>query len=343
MFDDVPPRIWLLLLILVAAYIPARYIFDHITHAPSRQDITQPPKDLSWRKSSVLVRNLAIIVGLCGLAIFIFTATAEQLAQSPYFWPIIMAIIGAWALYSVQRGIATGRIEPLVRGVSMTFERSTQPKRFWASVGWNATFGGLCFWLGFIMMQEGRSDLCYDPQEAHEPHDVVMACSELIDARGGRGDDLAILTAARGYAYHRATDWNNALKDYSDAIRLDPGDTASLFNRALILDRIDERSRALQDYSAVLRLRPNDFDARIKRGILLGELKRFKAAEADFTRAHELKPENISVLAFRGLTYAWMKDRARAEQDFKTVLVSDPASPIVKQGRAVLEAQERRP
>ena len=88
MFDQVPVRVWLLIAIAAIAFTPTRYLYRYIAHSPSGRDITQPPPDLGWRKSGKFVRNLSIVAALLGLAIFIFTPTAEQFAQSPHFWPI---------------------------------------------------------------------------------------------------------------------------------------------------------------------------------------------------------------------------------------------------------------
>jgi hypothetical protein len=141
MFKQVPAQAWLLLAIGAPAYAPALYVYRYIVMSPSGRDITQPVEDLSWRTSPQFVRNVAILTALAALSVFIFTATAAQFAHSPNFLPILMIAGGAWSLFTVIRGFVTGQIEPLARGFHNTYQRETQPKRFWVSISWNAVFG----------------------------------------------------------------------------------------------------------------------------------------------------------------------------------------------------------
>lgn len=135
MFEDVPITVWLLILIALAGYAPARFLFDYIAHSPSRRDITLPPEDRSWRTPAQLIHNLAILGGLIAIAIFIFTPAATAFAQSTNFFPILMAGIGVWAVSTVVRGFWTGVIEPFSKGLHREYQRKSEPKRFWASMG----------------------------------------------------------------------------------------------------------------------------------------------------------------------------------------------------------------
>lgn len=197
-FDSVPPRVWLLIALGAVAYAPALYVFEYFASSPSRHDITQPLDDLSWRTNGQLVHSVAILVAVVGLAVFIFTPAAVHLVHSPSFWPLLMAACGAWALYTVPKGYSAGAIQPFVRGISSTFERKTQPKRFWASLTWNAVFGCLCLWLGYVMIDQGVQDQCYDLQVKHTPNEEVEACNRLIAKRGTSGSlNLFICSGGR--------------------------------------------------------------------------------------------------------------------------------------------------
>ena len=112
MFDDVPVRVWLLLLIAIVAWTPVRYVLRHFAHSPFRRDITQPPENLNWRLSGALTKNVAILFGLAALAFFIFTPAAVAFAQSPSFLPILMVGLAGFALWSVIRGFTSGVCPP---------------------------------------------------------------------------------------------------------------------------------------------------------------------------------------------------------------------------------------
>jgi len=138
MLPDVPVRVWLLIAFAAVAFRPFQYIIRHLTHSRSRRDITQPPVDLGWRTSAQFIRSASILAILIGLSIFIFTPAAEQFARSPALLPILLAGCGVWALFTVAKGLASGQIEPFIRGNYRTYERGAEPKRFWASLAWNS-------------------------------------------------------------------------------------------------------------------------------------------------------------------------------------------------------------
>ena len=93
---------------------------------------------------------LALIVG--GGAFIAFTPAGKKLANTPIFWPLVMIGVGGWSLFSVVHGFTKGQIEPFARGFYYTYQRETQPKRFWTSMAWNGFFGCLCLWVAFTMM-----------------------------------------------------------------------------------------------------------------------------------------------------------------------------------------------
>lgn len=337
MLDDVPVQVWLLVAIAAAGYAPARYVVEHLAHSPANRDITLPPEDLGWRTSTRLALNLAVLAGLLALTVFIFTYEALRFARSAIFVPALLAAFGAVALSTVVRSSATGRISPLIQGIYSTFEREEQPKRYWASVAWNGMLGCLMLGLAPAAYRRPTEDACENYNDSHSSQQQLAACNELL-AEGASGDRLAELLADRGIAYHGLADYNRALSDYSRAIELNPEDSYSLYNRALVHQQLGELAFAVQDFDASLRTRPNNEEAYLNRGLIFLDIGAFDKASADFTRAHELDPEDHWNLANRGISYAWMNDPARAEADFAAVEAVDPANFVVLRGRAVLAA-----
>lgn len=261
MLDHVPVRVWLLIAIAAAAYAPTRYIFSHFNQRTSARDIMQSAQSLDHQTSGSLTRNLVFLVALIALAAFIYTPAAAQFAQSPTFWPILMAACGAWSLFTVFKGATNGKIEPFARGFNNTYERHLMPKRFWASMTWNALFGLMCFWIGFQMIGQESLDICYDRLNNHSPQDEITACNKLIRTRKNGDGDLANLLAARGTAYHRLGDYEHAMIDYTAALRLDPHDSASHYNRGLISQQRGDVSGAVAEFRAAVREDPNNAEA----------------------------------------------------------------------------------
>lgn len=288
MFDTVPVRVWLLIAIAAAAYAPALYLYRHVAHSPSRRDITQPSEDLSWRTSSQLARNLLILTALVALAIFIFTPAATQFAHSPSFWPILIAAVGTWALFTVPKGLTTGRIKPIIRGFYKTYQRQTEPKRFWASIGWNTFFGCLCLWLAFESIEQSVQDRCYNERYTSSPQEMLSACNQLIDRLQ---PDSFEAYYNRGLAYQRVADSQHAIADFTAAIRLRPNDANAYFMRGYEYKVIGDFQHIISDFSEVIRLVPDNAEAYYYRGAAYEELGNEEQAASDFAAATRLNPK----------------------------------------------------
>ncbi len=151
MLDWVPIQGWLLILMGLFGYQQVVYVYQHLTHAPSRRDITKPSEDLSWRSDSQLAKSVAILLLLAALAVFIFTPAATEFASSPSFWPLIMSGLASVFLYWLAAGVVKGEIEPIVRGDWGPYSREDQPKKYWASLAWNVMMTVLFVWMAFNM------------------------------------------------------------------------------------------------------------------------------------------------------------------------------------------------
>lgn len=335
MFDDIPVTVWLSISLLIMAYLPASHVFRHIAHAPSRRDITLPREDLSWRTPRALFISLAALAALLAVGVYIHTPAAERFARSPEFMPLLMAGLGVFSLSTVVRGLLNGHVSPLVRGLDATYERESQPKRFWASWSWNALLGCGFLWLSIVAINDQRVP-CFDDREYETPQDSRDACTALINDPSTDRDDLANLHFKRGYANHRMNDFRRALADYSRALELDPSDSYSLYNRGLIRMRMGTDDLALEDITASLKLRPDNVDAHLWSGEILLHQNKLDAAINAFSQAYEIAPKNASALASRGMAYAWKADAPHAERDFAAARRIDPENPVIDRGRGLL-------
>ena len=305
MFDEDGLQIFLLITIAAVAIGPARYIYDYIANSPRYHDITAPPADLEWRTQRRLIANGALLAGLMAAAIFMFLPQAEHFAQSPEFLPTILAAMGTAFLLYVCYGLLEGRMQPLVRGFSKSYQRESEPKRFWLSFAWNALVGVVGIGTAFAALGDHDQRGCYNRFDDHTPTEQVEVCTTLL-AEGDipdmeRGDILA----SRGQAHY--------LLNHYEA--------------------------ALADYDRFLELKPDNFSGYFRRGLLHLESMRLGGAIADFTRAHEIEPDDQWTLANRGIAYAWMNERALAEKDFAAVEKLDADNPVMLHGLALLHMQ----
>lgn len=341
MFKDVPTQVWILLAVLAAAYVPALYVYRYIANAPSKQDVTAAPKDYSWRTRGQLVRSALILAGLSAFGAFIFTPQAAQFARSPSFVPLLILALGIWALSTVPKALLDGRVEPIVRGVSSSFERIAQPKRFWASVIWNGIFGCLAIWLGYMTWQEvpmsGLQNDCYNYRDQVAPKEALKACNELIWNEDDKADrEMSDLLMARGSAYYGLKDYQKAKADYAESARLDPSSSAIWYNLGLVYEKIDDRQQAIAYYGKAIARNAKNDDAYLNRGLIYLDTGKFSQAIGDFTRVAELRPEDEIALANRGIAHVWNKDPISARRDFDAVEAIDPDNAVLLRGKALL-------
>lgn len=78
----------------------------------------------------------------------------------------------------------------------------------------------------------------------------------------------AFFFAARAVAWERKGDLDRAVADYSDAIVLQPNEIALLRNRALLYERMGRLEQALDDLRGVVQIDPRQADARERIGRL---------------------------------------------------------------------------
>ena len=65
-------------------------------------------------------------------------------------------------------------------------------------------------------------------------------------------DAVELLNANRGIAYHESGDYDKALADFAEAVRLKPTDAAMYNNRALSYRKKGEYAKAIADYESAI-------------------------------------------------------------------------------------------
>ncbi len=118
----------------------------------------------------------------------------------------------------------------------------------------------------------------------------VGACTRLI-RWGDRGDrSLAAAFHARGLAYDALGEHGNAVADFSEAIRLNPGNAVAYNNRANTYAALGAFDRALADFAESLRLDPDDGSTFNNRGTVYQKLADHRRALAHYDEAIRLDP-----------------------------------------------------
>jgi len=108
---------------------------------------------------------------------------------------------------------------------------------------------------------------------------------------------------ARGGALDLSGDYNGALADYSEAIRLNPNEASYYFDRGNVYNAQKDYSRAINDFAAAIRLDPNDSRYRNHRGNMYRLLENYDNAIADYTDAIRLNPSEPRYYNNRGVSH----------------------------------------
>lgn len=150
---------------------------------------------------------------------------------------------------------------------------------------------------------------------------AIEACTSIIflDPR----NDGAFVN--RGIAYRRIGDLDRAIRDYDEAIRLNPFAADAFNNRGNAFRARNELERARRDYDDAIRLNPRYPHAYNNRGIIDLERGDFDRAVADFNRAIREQPAYANAYRNRGLARMHQQLFDLAIQDFNTAFNLDPA------------------
>ena len=126
---------------------------------------------------------------------------------------------------------------------------------------------------------------------------AVDACTLVIES--DPQNDGAFVN--RGIAYRRLGDLDRAIRDYDEAIRLNPRAADAYNNRGNAFRALDDLTRARRDYDEAIRLNPHYAHAFNNRGIVFLELGELDRAMEDFDKALEEDPQYANAMRNRAL------------------------------------------
>jgi lipoprotein NlpI len=127
----------------------------------------------------------------------------------------------------------------------------------------------------------------------------------------------------RGLAFLRKGDSDSALRDFDTAIRMNAADVTALLNRAVLRAARAEYTLAINDYDTALRLRP-DANAFYGRADAYHRQQICDPALADYNRALALQPSFIQALLGRAIARFCLRDFMRSSGDLRRVVQLSP-------------------
>jgi tetratricopeptide (TPR) repeat protein len=149
---------------------------------------------------------------------------------------------------------------------------------------------------------------------------------------------------SQGDTILKSGDYDRAIADFDEAMRLDPTNAVAFAGRGLAYENKGNHDRAIADFNEAIRLDPTYAVAFALRGLAYENKGNHDRAIADINEAIRLNPTNAVALAVRGIAYENKGDYDRAIADFNEAIRLDPmfAFAFCNRGIAKLKIKDSR-
>jgi tetratricopeptide (TPR) repeat protein len=145
--------------------------------------------------------------------------------------------------------------------------------------------------------------------DAYKKDDVIdtgmRACTRMIQSGQYAGKNLAYVYRGRGYWKDRKGDYDAALEDFNEAIRLDPSHVEGYDYRSSVWKNKGNLERAIADLDMSIRLDPTYAAAYYRRGEIYRLKGEIEKARADYNAALTLPTKDRIA--------QWAQDSAREQ------------------------------
>lgn len=145
-----------------------------------------------------------------------------------------------------------------------------------------------------------------------------------------------------GIAYDRAQMYENAVEEFNEALRLDPGYIEVLNNLAVAYYRMELVDEAIERLSDAIRLRPEYLEAHCNLGNIYASDERYEEALAEFKVALSLNPGSALVHNNLGNVYAEQEKLPEAIREFQEAVKLDPDHLPARSSLGTLYARQGR-
>ena len=146
---------------------------------------------------------------------------------------------------------------------------------------------------------------------------------------------------SRGLAWKNKKEFDKAIADFNEAIRLDPQDTTAFNNRGTAWLGKQEYDKAIADFNEAIRLDPQDAFAFNNRGIAWNDKEEYNKALADFNEAIRLDPQNATVFVNRGIAWRGKEEFDKALADDNEAIRLDPQNARAFMNRGIALAMKK--
>jgi tetratricopeptide (TPR) repeat protein len=165
---------------------------------------------------------------------------------------------------------------------------------------------------------------CANQGRSFSVEEIISGCTAVLQADGESAASRAAAHYNRGIAYAGRKDYDGAIADYNEAIRLNPSYALAYFDRGNAYFAKRDYDLAIAGYSEAIRLDPSYPFAYFNRGTAYYNKRHYDLAIADYGDFIRLDPKQAIAYSKRGLAYAALGRRKEAIADFVRALSLDP-------------------
>jgi tetratricopeptide (TPR) repeat protein len=154
---------------------------------------------------------------------------------------------------------------------------------------------------------------------------VIDGCTAIIQSDQEPREKLATAFDNRGVAYRQKGEYDRALLDYEQAIRLNPSNANAYNNRGIIYRIKGEYARAIADYDEAIWLKHGDFPAAYyNRALAYADKGEYGLSLRDFEFVMRVNPSNALALYARGLILLKKTNTEAGKIDISAVRAINP-------------------
>ena len=198
---------------------------------------------------------------------------------------------------------------------------------------------------GAIAQQSDEGRGCF-AREGVAPEQKLASCTAVIKSGGQTPQRLVAAFTNRGNVYLSNRNYDSAVDDYNEAIKLNPKFASGFNVRGVAYLRKGRIDHAIEDFDEAIRLNPTFVLAFVNRAIAyqekaqwdfdayLAEGRYEDRAIQDLDEAIRLAPNNATAFRNRGFVHSRQQRYDRAIQDFDEAIRLDPSVAASFSGRA---------
>src|SRR6266436_3543653 len=186
----------------------------------------------------------------------------------------------------------------------------------------------------FVFAASDRED-CADAENADQK---IASCSRVIADDAESAPNRARAYSNRGAAHYDKSEFDNAIADFSEAVKIDAHVVPAYFalaysRRGLASAEKKDYDQAIADYSEAIKLNPSSIEVYKDRGVAYGNKNDYERAIDDFSQAIKLDPNYALAYNNRGFAYFRKNDLDRAIVDYTEAVKRNPNYAIAYNNR----------